>query len=381
MFAVTEGEMASKKAHAAHESNDWSQCIEHASAALHTATHSIPLRQLRVDCSLSAGDVEQAAGDLTRLSHLAQPTTEMYTTLSALTYFLLPPSAQAMGALKQCLHGDPDSKVCSTAHRQIKQFDKQFTKLETYINGNMWASVIKHVTTEDGLAPKFNAAMKEKLTPINLPESVDPLKLSPRRRTLYAAACKAFTQSAQLKRGEPWCTELLRMDPDAVDALTAKAEIALAAEDFEEAVRSFERAFEAEGRSQGSELHQRLSRAQRLLKQSKAKDYYKVINVARDADQRTIKKAYRLAAKTAHPDKGGSEAQMAAVNEAYEVLSNPELRARFDNGEDPMDPAAQQSGHPFQQGGGMPFQFFQQGGGGMPFGGGGPFGGGHTFHF
>lgn len=31
----------------------------------------------------------------------------------------------------------------------------------------------------------------------------------------------------------------------------------------------------------------------------------------------------RKAAMTAHPDKGGSEAKMAAVNEAYEVLSNP----------------------------------------------------------
>ena len=31
----------------------------------------------------------------------------------------------------------------------------------------------------------------------------------------------------------------------------------------------------------------------------------------------------RKAARSAHPDKGGSEAKMAAVNEAYEVLSNP----------------------------------------------------------
>jgi len=31
----------------------------------------------------------------------------------------------------------------------------------------------------------------------------------------------------------------------------------------------------------------------------------------------------RKAAMTAHPDKGGSEAKMAQVNEAYEVLSNP----------------------------------------------------------
>ena len=82
----------------------------------------------------------------------------------------------------------------------------------------------------------------------------------------------------------------------------------------------------------------------------------------------------RKAAKSAHPDKGGSEAKMALLNEAYEVLSTPELRARFDNGEDPMDPMAQQGGNPFAGfqggGGGHPFaQFFQQQGGGMPKGG------------
>ena len=88
----------------------------------------------------------------------------------------------------------------------------------------------------------------------------------------------------------------------------------------------------------------------------------------------------RKAALTAHPDKGGSEAKMAVVNEAYEVLSDPELRQRFDNGDDPNDPMQGQSppsgGHPFAQ-------FFQQAaGGGFQFrsgGGGGP--GGFSFNF
>ena len=84
----------------------------------------------------------------------------------------------------------------------------------------------------------------------------------------------------------------------------------------------------------------------------------------------------------AHPDKGGSEAKMAAVNEAYEVLSKPELRARFDNGDDPMDPMAGQGGHAWHAGaGGHPFNmFFQQGAGGGPtfFQQGD---GGHTFQF
>ena len=70
----------------------------------------------------------------------------------------------------------------------------------------------------------------------------------------------------------------------------------------------------------------------------------------------------RKAAKIAHPDKGGSEAKMALLNEAYEVLSNPELRQRFDNGEDPMDPMTGQGGSPFAAGEHPFAQFFQQGG-------------------
>lgn len=91
----------------------------------------------------------------------------------------------------------------------------------------------------------------------------------------------------------------------------------------------------------------------------------------------------RRAALEAHPDKGGSEAKMAIVNEAYEVLSNPELRQRFDNGDDPNDPM-QGNGGPSPGGSGHPFaHFFQQaaGGGGFQFrsGGGGP--GSFSFNF
>jgi DnaJ family protein C protein 3 len=76
---------------------------------------------------------------------------------------------------------------------------------------------------------------------------------------------------------------------------------------------------------------------------------------------------------------------MAVVNEAYEVLSNPELRQRFDNGDDPNDPMQGQGGpSPGGHSGGHFTQFFQQAAGsGFQFrtggGGGGP--GGFSFHF
>lgn len=68
---------------------------------------------------------------------------------------------------------------------------------------------------------------------------------------------------------------------------------------------------------------------------------------------------------------------MALLNEAYEVLSNPELKQRFDNGEDPMDPMAGQGGSPFAAGEHPFAQFFQGGGGARGF----PNQGGFQFHF
>lgn len=80
------------------------------------------------------------------------------------------------------------------------------------------------------------------------------------------------------------------MDENNLDGLTMRAEKALKDEKFEEAVRILEKAFEASGRS-SQDIMTRLQKAQRLLKVSKQKDYYKVLGVSRDADERTIKKA------------------------------------------------------------------------------------------
>ena len=64
------------------------------------------------------------------------------------------------------------------------------------------------------------------------------------------------------------------------------------------------------------------------------KDYYATLGVKRTASAAEIKKAFRALARRHHPDvtKGdpGSEARFKDVNEAYEVLSDPEKRARYD---------------------------------------------------
>ena len=65
----------------------------------------------------------------------------------------------------------------------------------------------------------------------------------------------------------------------------------------------------------------------------KFKDYYAALEVPRDADAETIKKAYRKLARKYHPDvskEAHAEARFKEVAEAYETLKDPGKRAAYD---------------------------------------------------
>ena len=64
LFEVSEGEVASKKAKQSRKAGLYQACVEAATDALKTATHSVSLRQLRAECSLESGDIQQAVGDM-----------------------------------------------------------------------------------------------------------------------------------------------------------------------------------------------------------------------------------------------------------------------------------------------------------------------------
>ena len=63
------------------------------------------------------------------------------------------------------------------------------------------------------------------------------------------------------------------------------------------------------------------------------KDYYEILGVPRSASSDEIRKAYRKLAKQYHPDvskEKNAEAKYKEINEAYEVLKDPDKRQKYD---------------------------------------------------
>jgi len=60
-------------------------------------------------------------------------------------------------------------------------------------------------------------------------------------------------------------------------------------------------------------------------------NYYESLGVNNTASQEEIKKAYKRMASKHHPDKGGNEDEFKKVQEAYEVLSDPQKKSQYDN--------------------------------------------------
>ena len=167
--------------------------------------------------------------------------------------------------------------------------------------------------------------------------------MDPEHRTTVAASLLAQTKSySALKmhaEAKTAAERALRKDDSNPDFHRAFGNVLLDMEDYQGAINAFRSAHERMGEgSDRSGVEEDVRRAEAALKQSKQKDYYKILGVARRANAREIKKAYREQALIWHPDKhsGEEEKEMAEkkfqlVAEAYEVLTDDDKRRRYVN--------------------------------------------------
>ncbi|OLL21871.1 DnaJ subfamily C member 3 [Neolecta irregularis DAH-3] len=359
-------------------SADTETCIQESSRAIAVATSCAKLRNLRAQCYITRGDVHEAVGDLTQDSKrfkltdrhaviLDPASIAPHALLSNLVYFSLHDSKRALAHIKKCLHFDTDAKECKRLFRTVKKMDKQYTQARNFLDSKQWirtTKVLDKSSEGEGLLAALNVELQELAKAgISMPSEF--------LADLEEMLCEAYSESKKDALARPHCEAALTKRPESIPAVLAKANALIAESEFEEAIKVLSSANERTG-GRNPKINEAIQRAQKLAKQAKQKDYYKVLDVARDADVKTIKKAYRAMSRKYHPDKydkGGGlsaeevERKMSAINEAYEILSDPELKARYDAGDDPNSLEGQHpGGNPFAHFGGSPFMFHQGGG-------------------
>ncbi|KIV81960.1 hypothetical protein PV11_04106 [Exophiala sideris] len=392
---LDEAEGAAYLASEADKKQDWETCINQAGIAIMTAGTALSLRQLRARCRFERGEVQEGLNDLAHVLQIHPGLVEPHLQISAMMFYSLGDTERGLIQVKKCLHSDPDSKPCKSLFREEKAILKEIENVKTLMEkrqSNSAAKVLVGKGTED--EPGLLMELKTNIDAHRSSGIIHHKAPSDLYTMHVEKTCEAYMSLNNMNKAGKYCSEVLSSNPTSLQGLLYQAQKHMENENYDAAIASLSTAKDNHPDAQNT-INQKLQDAQVALKRSKTKDYYKVLGVSRDADERTIKKAYRTATKTHHPDKAAAkgvpkeeaEKKMASINEAYEVLSDPELKERFDRGDDPNDPRANQGGQPFQ---GSPFGqggqqfFFQQGGPGggqrqfkFSTGGGGP--GGNPF--
>lgn len=128
------------------------------------------------------------------------------------------------------------------------------------------------------------------------------------------------------------CNESIHLNPKYVKSYHRRAEIKIKQGDFDEAVGDYHTMKEIDPNQNVDHL---INNANAQGKKAKKRDYYKILNVDKNATDTEIKKAYRKLALIYHPDKNNdselsikeADKKIKEINVAYEVLKDKKKRA------------------------------------------------------
>merc|ERR1712183_591488 len=338
----------------AYLNQQWDNVNAYLNEAISYTEKAVDLLLMRSEASIKTGDYFSVVSDAGSVLKLFPKNIDAYQ-LRGTAYYYLGEYDTAINHYREGLKLDPEHKGCKGQHKLLKSLIKKDKKAQEAFDAGKYDEAIEKWEQAVNIDPEHNIF----------------------KNTIMAKIVSALSKSSK-HNGAITLAQHLVDETGTLDALYALGDAQQAADKFDDAVRTFHQAVEqAEGEDE-EKARQKLREAEVALKQSKEKNYYKILGVSRRANKKEIKKGYRDLALKWHPDKvdkdkrDEAEAKFADISEAYEVLSDEELRGKYDRGEEVFE----------NQGGGggrhhNPFDHFQrhfnQGGGGG--------GGRHTFHF
>ncbi|KAL1496540.1 hypothetical protein AB1Y20_014146 [Prymnesium parvum] len=268
---------------------------------------------------------------------------------------------QALKHFGEALRLDPDH----SGSRQMRSLLKELDGLKT--RGN-----------EAFASGRYQEAIERYTDAIAVDEKAEDIHL-----TLYTNRATAKFKLKDYAGAINDCNAALRIQPRHVKAVLRRAAAKLELEDYKGAIADYEEAQQIS--PEDKSIAQGLRHAKIELKKSQRKDLYKLLGTTKHASDQEIKKAYRKSALQYHPDRHSNateeereaaEKKFKEIGEAFDILSTPEKKEKYDQGLD-VDEINGNGGGGHGHGGmgGMdPMDIFQMfnGGGGMPHG----FGGG-----
>jgi len=333
--------------------NNYEPAIELLNDLLEYIPWDPSLRELRSECYLGLGNVIHAISDIRTVTKLTSDNTAAYFKLANLHY-QIGEADESLAEIRECLKLDPEHKDCYPLYKKLKKVAKFLTAAKDTRERQEWEEcvsnaqkVLKNEPTVEGI--RFHA---------------------------YDRLCHCQKEAGNTVESRKACSDAIKIE-DEPRLYCDRAEAYLLEDMFDEALKDFRTALEKdEGFARAKEG---MAKAQKLQKQAGKRDYYKILGVKRSATKKEISKAYKKLALEWHPDKFQDEEEKKVAEKKFmdiasakEVLSDPEMRQKYDAGEDPLDPENGGGDHPFRQNGGFHFP------GGNPFGG-GPFQ--FKFHF
>ncbi|KAM0436745.1 hypothetical protein ACHAPT_002456 [Fusarium lateritium] len=288
------------------------------------------------------------------------------------------------------LYGQGDNEKAIQCFRMAISCDPDFR------DAVKWLRIVQRLDRmkEDGNADFKAGRLEDAIQKYTNALEIDPSNKNMNAKLLQnRAQCKIKLK--QFDDAIADCERAISLEPGYTKARKTKANALGGAERWEDAVKEWKAIQELD--PEDRTVMREIRRAELEVKKAQRKDYYKIVGVEKTATPDEIKRAYRKMAVKLHPDKNPgdphAEEKFKDLQEAYETLSDPQKRARYDNGDDLIDPNDMFGGG--GMGGGMggidPEILFSMMGGQGGFGGGGgggfrsaggfPGGGGASFSF
>ena len=258
--------------------------------------------------------------------------------------------------------------LCLYYDGQYEKAKKQINLMKSKGNSIDTKDLLEKVNTIDSIKTKANEIFKQKKYEEAIEEYTKILEFDPNNKKFNSLilANRALCYQKLNKNVEALrdSNQSIKLNPFYARGYIKRGNVYMELKMFDDARADFQKA---------KDLDPNVAGVDGYLNDA---DYYAILGIDKNADEKEIKRAYKKMAMKYHPDRNSeseeskkmAEKKFIDVNDAYSVLSDPKKRSMYDQGVDPLNP--EEAG-----GGGVHFggdaseilkMFF--GGGGSPFG-------------